>query len=90
MSVPSATSTASEVARLGREVFERQVRPRLRPEDDGKFVAVDVDTGEYEADANDYAANMRLLARRPAARVWLTWAGQGAAYKLGGAIGRQP
>src|SRR5947208_2023864 len=27
-----------EIARLGAEVFDRQVRPAIRPEDDGQFV----------------------------------------------------
>ncbi|MCI0459710.1 MAG: hypothetical protein L0Z62_22395 [Gemmataceae bacterium] len=39
-----------EVARLGAEVFERPVRPALGPADDGKFVAVDIRTGDYELD----------------------------------------
>jgi hypothetical protein len=29
------------------------VRPALRPEGDGKFVAVDLDIGEYEVDEDD-------------------------------------
>lgn len=56
-----------ELARLGDEVFDRQVRPLLRPEDDGKFVAIDVASGEYEVDEDDYAAVIRLRARVPAA-----------------------
>jgi hypothetical protein len=55
-----------ELARLGSEVFERRVRPMLRPEDDGKFIAVDIQTGEYELDEDDYAAVSRLRGRIPA------------------------
>ena len=59
--------TPEELARLGAEAFDRHVRPTLRPEDDGKFVAIDVVTGDYEIDEDDYAAVMRLRAagRRP-------------------------
>lgn len=39
--------TPEELARLGAAAFDRHVRPALRPEDDGKFVAIDVVTGEY-------------------------------------------
>jgi len=42
-----------EFARLGDEVFESQVRPRLKPEDDGKFVAIDVESGAYELNADE-------------------------------------
>ena len=75
--------TPEEVARLGAEVFDRQVRPALGSEDDGKFVAIDVETGDYEMDDDDYAAVARLLSRKPAADVWLMRAGYRAAYKMG-------
>jgi hypothetical protein len=77
----------AEDARRGQEAFDRHVRPVLRPEDDGKFVAIDTETGDYEIDADDYAATGRLLARRPGARVWLMRAGQATAYRIGRRVG---
>ena len=71
-----------ELARLGAEVFDRHVRPALRPEDDGKFVAIDIGTGDYELDEDDYAAAARLRHRRPSAEVWLGRVGQPAAYRM--------
>jgi hypothetical protein len=65
--MPAAKTRRSpdEMARLGAEAFERYVQPARRPEDEDKFVAIDVDTGEYELDPDDYTAVMRLRARRP-------------------------
>jgi hypothetical protein len=74
--------TPDELARLGSEAFDRHVRPMLRPEDDGKFVAIDIDTGDHEIDEDDYAAVMRLRTRRPSAEVWLGRIGQPAAYRM--------
>ena len=71
-----------EVARLEAEVFDRQVRPALRPEDDGKFVAIDIETGGYELDDDDYEAVTRLRARLPTAEVWLARAGYPVAYQI--------
>ena len=71
-----------ECARLGTETFDRLVRPLLRPEDDGKFVAIDIDTGDYEIDEDDYTAIMRLSARCPAAEIWLECVGQATATKI--------
>jgi hypothetical protein len=71
-----------ELARLGAEVFDTRVRPALRPEDDGKFVAIDVGTGEFEIDDDDFAAVSRLRTRRPTAEVWLERAGQPTAYQM--------
>ena len=75
--------TLDELARLGAEVFDRNVRPALHPEDDGKFVAVDVVSGEYEIDANDYAAVTRLRARVPTADVWLVRVGSKTTCRIG-------
>ena len=74
--------TPEELARLGSEVFERRVRPMLRPEDDGKFVALDVQSGDYEVDEDDYAAVSRLRASNPAAEARLSRVGQPTAYKM--------
>ena len=71
-----------EVARLGSEVLTRCVLPALLPADDGKFVAVDVSTGEYELDADDDTAVTRLRGRRPDAEIWLARVGAPAAYLL--------
>ncbi len=71
-----------DLARLGAEVFDRRVRPVLRPEDDGKFVAVDIGTGDHELDEDDYSAVTRLRTRRPSAEVWLGRVGQPAAYRM--------
>jgi hypothetical protein len=83
--MPATTSNRSldELARLGDEVFDRRVRPALRPEDDGRFVAIDVDSGEYEIDADDYAAVARLKARVPTADVWLARAGSPTTCRIG-------
>lgn len=71
-----------QMARLGDEVYANRVKPLLRPEDDGRFVAIDVATGDFEVDQDDYAAVARLRARRPRADVWLERAGYPAAYWL--------
>jgi hypothetical protein len=83
--VPTAKPIRSldELARLGGDIFDRQVRPALRPEDDGKFVAVDVETGDYEIDEDDYAVVTRLLSRKPAADIWLMRAGYPTTYRIG-------
>ncbi|HJZ56514.1 MAG TPA: hypothetical protein VKE74_16230 [Gemmataceae bacterium] len=85
MPTTGSPRSPEELARLGGEVFERCVRPSLRPEDDGKFVAVDVVSGEYEIDSDDYTAVARLRARLPSADVWLARAGSPATCRIGSA-----
>ncbi len=72
-----------EIARVGTDIYERRVRPLLKPEDDGSFVAIDITTEEYEVHKDDYTAVMSLHRRNPGAEVWLLRAGSQAAHKLG-------
>jgi hypothetical protein len=81
--VPTTNRTLDELASLGGAIFDRQVRPALRPEDDGKFVAIDVETGDYEIDPDDYAAVARLRSRNPMADVWLMRVGYPTTYRMG-------
>lgn len=71
-----------EIARLGRQAYEHHVRPALRPEDNGKFVVVDVDTGDFEIDSDDYTAVMKMRGRKPTAETWLMRVGEKATYKI--------
>lgn len=75
--------TPEELARLADGVYARQVRPFLRPEQDGKFVAFDIETGEYEIDEDDYTAVTRLRSRLPTAEMWLMRAGCPTTCRIG-------
>ena len=48
--MPTTKRTLDELNRLAQEIYDRRVRPVLKPEDDGKFVSIDVDTGDYVVD----------------------------------------
>ena len=72
-----------EVAKRGDEIYEREVLPRLGPDDEGKFVLIDIATGDYELDWDEIAASDRLLARHPDAQVWMRQAGARYARRFG-------
>jgi hypothetical protein len=72
-----------EFARRGDEIYERDIRPKLKPDDKGKFVLIDIETGEYEIDSDEIAASDRLLARYPEAQVWLVRASYRYAHRFG-------
>jgi hypothetical protein len=78
-----------EFARRGDAIYERDIRPALAAADEGHFVAIDIDTGAYEVDADEQAASDRLLARHPGAQVWLRRVGSRYARRFGGR-GRPP
>ncbi len=73
-----------ETARRGQERYREEVQPLVEAAHKGEFAAIDIDTGAYELDTDDYAATERLLARLPKAQIWLVRVGHVAAYRVGG------
>lgn len=55
-----------EVAARGRAIYEERIRTQVEPEHNGKFVVIDIETGEYELDADDVAAMKRAAQKHPA------------------------
>ena len=72
-----------EFARRGDALFESKVRPNLKPADEDKFAAIDIETGEYEIHANEMTAADRLCKRVPDAQIWLVQAGTGYLDRFG-------
>ena len=60
-----------EFARRGDAVYEDDIRSLVEERNEGKFVAIDIETGAYEVDTDELVASDRLLARVPDAQVWL-------------------
>src|SRR5690349_9734829 len=75
--------TREEFARRGDEIYERTVRPRLPADTQGRFVAIDVESGEYQLADDELTAIDRLQARVPGAAVWLRRVGRRDTYHFG-------
>ena len=54
-----------EIANRGRTIYEQQLRALLEPDNIGKYLVIDVDTGEYEIDEDGSAASLRAYRKRP-------------------------
>jgi hypothetical protein len=63
--MPYPGHTTEEVARLGEEIYEREIREKVEADHEGEFLVVDVTTGSYELDESDVAASDRALAKNP-------------------------
>jgi hypothetical protein len=73
-----------EFARRGDELGASKVRPHLTAADQAKFVAIDIETGEYELDKNEMKATDRLRQRVPDAQIWLVQVTLGYLHRFGG------
>lgn len=83
MAVSRTDLNREEVARLGEEVFDRVVRPKVCSEDANRFLAIDVETGDFEVADDDYSAVMRLRSRNPDGEIWLRRVGSKNAHRIG-------
>ena len=78
------TRPREEIARLGDEIYESDIRARVEDDHDGQVVAIDVDSGSWAIAESELAAE-RLSERRPAATdVWLLRVGYRAMASIGG------
>lgn len=65
-----------------------QLRAQLEPKHDGRFVMINLDTGEFELGDSDVAVARTAKARFPHAPLFLLRVGRQAAYRIGfGAAG---
>lgn len=85
--MPYPGHTTEEIARRGRQIYERGIRPEVEREHRGRFLVLDVGSGDYEIAADDLDASERLLERRPDALLYGLRIGEGAAYRIGGRFG---
>ena len=79
-----------EVAQRGDEIFETRIAPRITNEQPQWYVLIDVNTGDYEIDANAMIASDRLLARQPNAQFWFRRVGSRYASHFGARLRRTP
>ena len=56
-----------ETARLGKEIYERDIRGQVEADHHGEVVAIDVDTRSWAVADGEIAAVDRLRAMRPSA-----------------------
>ena len=63
--VASPRRPREETARLGKEIYERDIRPQVEADHHGQIVASDVDSGSWAVASGEIAAVDRLREMRP-------------------------
>ncbi len=80
--MPHPNFSSEEIARRGREIYERKIRDQVEPQHKGPFVVVDIETEEYELDADEIAAVDRAKAKREEPPLFLIRVGFPTAVRL--------
>ena len=73
-----------EFARRGDELYERVVKPHLKKKDKDRFVAIDIETGEWEIGDDELEVVNRLWARLPDPQPWMVRVGSRFVHSFGG------
>jgi hypothetical protein len=86
-----------EIARRGKELYERRVRVEVEAEgeNEGRFLAIDVESGDHEVADDPLGAGAGLRRRRPDAPVYLMRLGRPGerprvAFRIGGRTVTKP
>jgi hypothetical protein len=77
--------TPDQIGDRAEALYER-IKNDIAPEHHGKFIILDVESGDYEIDEDDITAEERLSARRPNAVMYLMRVGNLPAWTIGGKV----
>lgn len=84
MLTKSPRYSKEEFAQRGDEIYDRRIRPIVEnAENHGKFVLIDIETGDWEIDIDDEAASRRMNLRLPDAQIWMVRVGIPYVYRFG-------
>ena len=82
---------SDEIARLGDEIYERDIRREVEADHHGEVVAIDVESATWAIGETVIVARDLLRAKRPdAIDVWLLRVGHRALHHFGGRPLRNP
>jgi hypothetical protein len=90
MAVRQRRYSKEEIARRGQEFYESGIRQQVEAGNEGKIVAIDIETGDFEVDETVVGATDRLFERHPDAQPWGIRIGHLAVYHFGARSLKKP
>jgi hypothetical protein len=83
MTKTSPQSRIHDVAARGKAIFFGTIQPKLGPDWDDQFVAIDIESGEYQIDPDELTAIRRIRHLRPDGTIFVARAGASATHAIG-------
>jgi hypothetical protein len=83
MAVRQPRYSKEEFAQRGDALYESAVRAQVEAGNDGRIVAIDIETGVFEVADDVVTASEQLLERIPDAQTWFIRIGHQAVYHFG-------
>lgn len=81
--MPHPRYSSEEIAQHGQCLYEQKIQSQLAESETGKFLVLDIETGQYEIDTDEMAALKRAKEKNPNAALYLLRVGSETAYKFG-------
>ena len=78
--------TKEEIATRGKQLYERHIRPEVEAGNTGKYLVIDIESGDYEMDDDKFAASDRANMKHPDGALYAMRIG----YRSMGRIGFAP
>ena len=82
--MPHPRYSPNEIVERGKAWYEQQIRDRVEAENRGRFLVINVETGEYVLDDDHLAASDRAAAKYPGAPLYTLRVGYPAVGRIGG------
>lgn len=76
--------TAEETVARGEAIYERDIRSKVEPEHVGRYLVVDITTGDYSISDNELAAFDRAEQKNPNGWFYAKRVGHRAVHRIGG------
>jgi hypothetical protein len=90
MAVRQPRYSKEEFAQRGNALYEAQIRSQVEEGNQGKIVAIDIETGAFEVADDTITATDRLYERVPDAQPWVIRIGHRAVFRFGSRSQRKP
>jgi hypothetical protein len=83
MAVRQRRYSKEELAQRGQALYESSIRQQVEADNEGKIVAIDIETGDFEVNETVMKATDQLFERQPNAQPWTLRIGHSAVYHFG-------
>jgi hypothetical protein len=84
MAIRQPLYSKEEFAQRGDLIYQSKIRPQDEAGNQGKIVAIDIETGDFEVDVREIVACNKLEARHPDAQIWIVRVGSRHVRRFGG------
>ena len=81
--MPHPRYSSAEIVQRGQALYEQRLRAQVEARHQGKFLVLDIETGDYEIDADDVSAVQRAKTKYPDAAFYIVRIGSPTACRLG-------